>query len=75
MTNMQIVKVVIKGELPESCSGCTFRYVRLFVDGDKCVLTNQILKTLRTRPDWCPLVLDDTTSTRESDTTDKEGEG
>ena len=54
---MEIIKVIVRGELPRSCLGCPRRHIRTFVDGDKCNLTWRIIDDIPTRPPWCPLAL------------------
>ena len=52
---MDIIKVVVRGELPESCWSCPF-----FVDGDCAANGYKVVDwqaiDADVRPDWCPLV-------------------
>lgn len=68
MSDMQIVKVVVRGKLPKSCAwrenGNEFMTTcdrMCFGDGYWCDITGKTLETDYDvcRPLWCPLVLED----------------
>jgi hypothetical protein len=64
----EVVKVVIKGEMPRNCLSCRFRHSIVTYNVTKqphhrieCRLAHLNANTvpvLSVRPDWCPLVLD-----------------
>ena len=50
---MEVIKVVIKGELPKRCFDCQF----LSTIGDvMCIAVMRSLDYTPFRPDWCPLI-------------------
>ena len=67
MTNMRIVSVKVRGELPESCHECRLTYRMEQEHGMEryCPFDDQNVELYVSRRfQWCPLVLED-----------KEGEG
>lgn len=53
--SFEIVKVIIKGEMPEKCNSCP-KYDRWL---GYCWLMSKMRDESHTRPDWCPLTTDD----------------
>ena len=58
MIDFEVVKVVIKGNLPASCDECFYCYSLIA----QCEVMNKPVYCIdykNTRPDWCPLVVGD----------------
>jgi len=55
---MEIIKVVVRGELPIKCLHCDFMSLPFEYEGTVCKLMQmRRLESVSERPPWCPLVL------------------
>jgi len=53
---MEIVRVIVKGELPNGCRHCQYLKWDNYKEKFWCAIMNEYTPYLNTRPDWCPLV-------------------
>jgi hypothetical protein len=55
----EVIKVLINGDIPESCAKCNFSGDWHDMGDYNCIFTgNSVLDFENTRPDWCPLEKD-----------------